>query len=124
MGRFYSQCFGLQQVSSGEGYCVLESDLWSVSLVSAQEEIAAAIQIGTPPTRRTNASVKLAFEVLSLEDTREVAASLGGQIDPATTQWSHLGVIHCDGIDPEGNVIQLVSPIVRVVEADGWQDAE
>ena len=110
MCLFYSRCFALQPVLIAEGYCTMESDFFRLSLVSAPEDIAAMIQIETPPRRRMDVPIKLAFEVVSVEDTREVANSLGGEIDPVTTEWSHLGVIHCDGVDPEGNVIQCVSP--------------
>ena len=109
MRRFYSQLLGLQSVTSADGYCVLESDSVRLSLVTVAHAIAVTIDIETPPRRRTNTPIKLAFEVPSIERARSIAVALGGQVDPPTTEWSHGGVIHCDGTDPEGNVVQLVS---------------
>jgi hypothetical protein len=108
MRQFYTQCLGLETAISSEGYCILESDSVRLSLVAVPDEIAATISIETPPRRRANVPIKLAFDVPVIDDVRTIAASLGGQIDPQTTEWRLLGMIHCDGIDPEGNVIQLL----------------
>jgi predicted enzyme related to lactoylglutathione lyase len=109
MRRFYEQLFDLKTAMSADSYCVLESDSVSLSLVKVPDAIAATIDVETPPRRRISTPIKLAFEVPSIERARSIAVALGGQVDPPTTEWSHGGVIHCDGTDPEGNVIQLVS---------------
>jgi hypothetical protein len=31
-------------------------------------------------------------------------------LDPAASEWTWRGLRHCDGHDPEGNVIQLRQP--------------
>lgn len=107
MGAFYEQCFGLVTVDSADSHRVLESEAWLLTLVKAPSRIAATIQITDPPRRRTDAPVKLVFAVRSIGETRTRAAELGGQIDPVDTQWEFRGSLRCDGIDPEGNVIQL-----------------
>jgi predicted enzyme related to lactoylglutathione lyase len=118
MRRFYSHCFGFQTVMSAEDYCVLESDSFSLSLVRVPDEISASIHIETPPRRRTNAPIKLAFQVSNLHDTRAAVNSLAGQIESPETHWTHLGLAHCDGTDPEGNVIQIVSPDPQAPQID------
>lgn len=110
MRRFYEQLLGWRVASSTQGYCTLDSDSISLSLVAVPEAVSATIHIETPPRRRTNVPVKLAFPVSSIADARTIASSHGGHVDPSNTEWSHRGVIHCDGMDPEGNVIQLISP--------------
>ena len=109
MREFYTQCLGFETATSSEGYCILESDSLRLSLVAVPDAIAATIPIETPPRRRANVPIKLAFDVPVIDDVRTIAASLGGRVDPQTTEWSLHGMIHCDGIDPEGNVIQLLS---------------
>jgi predicted enzyme related to lactoylglutathione lyase len=111
MRSFYQQCFGLDAVDTAENYCVLESASWTLSLVRIPDETAATILVAVPPRRRGEVPVKLTFEVPSIEDLRTMAPSLGGQVDPSTTQWDFRGSRHCDGVDPEGNVIQLLEPL-------------
>ena len=95
------------------GLLLLESEAWALSLVVVPDEIAATIQIAVPPRRRAEAAIKLAFEVPSIDDLRATVAGLGGQVDPSTTEWDFQGFRRCDGVDPEGNVIQLLEAIAR-----------
>jgi hypothetical protein len=89
---------------------VLESESMSLSLVVVPERVAATIDVSVPPVRRDRVPVKLAFPVKSIEALRPLAAELGGLVDPTTTQRVFRGSMLCDGIDPEGNVIQLLEP--------------
>jgi len=109
MRRFYEQLVGLRATSTADGHCVLESDSIEISLVKVPAAVAATIHLEQPPRRRADVPVKLAFQVASIQHARETAASLGGRIDQATSEWTYGGVVHCDGVDPEGNVIQLRS---------------
>jgi len=47
------------------------------------------------------------FFVRSISRLREVAAAHGGALGAADREWSFEGDKVCDGIDPEGNVIQF-----------------
>jgi predicted enzyme related to lactoylglutathione lyase len=107
MGAFYEQCFDLVTVEAQDSYRVLESEAWLLTLVKAPSRIADTIEITDPPRRRTDAPIKPVFAVRSIAAVRDRAAALGGQIDPANTQWEFRGSLRCDGIDPEGNVLQL-----------------
>jgi hypothetical protein len=72
-----------------------------------------ADQASTPPVRREGTPIKLAFHVPSIEDLRPVVARFGGQLNSAGTQWEFRGLRHCDGLDPEGNVVQMTEPLVH-----------
>lgn len=124
MRCFYQQCFGLKAAETTEDYCVLESDAWTLSLVVMPDETAAAINVAVPPRRRGEVPVKLAFDVPSIEGLRAIVTGLGGQVDSSTTAWDFRGVRHCDGVDPEGNVIQLLAPLARPVLAAQRPPAE
>ena len=106
MRSFYERCLGLDVRDSAEDYAVLESDAWRLSLV-----VAATIQLSVPPRRRETTAIKLAFRVPRIDDLRSRVATLGGQVDPASSEWDFLGFRRCDAIDPEGNVIQLLEPL-------------
>jgi predicted enzyme related to lactoylglutathione lyase len=110
MRSFYQHCFALEAVYTSEAYCVLESGSWRLALVVIPDETADRIELTVPPRRREEVPVKLAFEVASFEDLRTTAPSLGGQVDPSTAEWDFRGQRRCDGVDPEGNIIQLLEP--------------
>jgi predicted enzyme related to lactoylglutathione lyase len=114
MRDFYRAAFRMVAVDDADDYCVLESQGLTLSLVAAPDRIAAGITLSNPPSRRENVPIKLSFGVDSLEERRPVLAEFGGTVDPPQTQWSFRGGIHCDGVDPEGNVLQLVQPAPRV----------
>src|SRR5580658_6169016 len=113
MRSFYRACFEMAVIDDAPDYSVLESELLTLSLVAVSERIAAAIVLSVPASRREGVPIKLAFVVDSIEALRPVFAEQGGAVDPAATQWEFRGGIHCDAVDPEGNVIQLVQPIAQ-----------
>jgi predicted enzyme related to lactoylglutathione lyase len=113
MSAFYQQCFGFEAADGADDFCILESDGWTLSLVVVPDEIAATIHLSVPPRRRDGTPIKLAFEVGTIDDLRSVVHQLGGQVDPGATEWDFRGVRHCDGVDPEGNVIQLLQPLAE-----------
>jgi predicted enzyme related to lactoylglutathione lyase len=111
MRRFYSECFALRIAETTDAYCVLESDVWTLSLVVVLDDLAATIQLADPPRARDDVPVKLAFSVRSIDDLRVPVSQLGGRIDPGTVPWDFKGLRHCDVVDPEGNIIQLRAPL-------------
>jgi predicted enzyme related to lactoylglutathione lyase len=108
MRAFYQECFGLEITDSAGDYCVLRSGAWTLSLVATPA--AAAVQISIPPARRDRTPVKLAFGVPDIEGLRPLIARLGGQLDPGHA-WEFRHLLHCDCLDPEGNVVQLVQTV-------------
>jgi predicted enzyme related to lactoylglutathione lyase len=111
MCSFYEHSLGLKVAQAGESYCVLESEAWRLSLVAAPDKVAATIHISVPARRRDANTIKLAFQVPRIDVLRATAAAVGGQIDPPNTEWDFCGFRRCDGIDPEGNVIQLLESL-------------
>jgi predicted enzyme related to lactoylglutathione lyase len=108
MRTFYERCFGMSAADcDGDGFCLLVSDDWDLSLVVAPEAIASTFVISDPPERRADTAVKLAFEVQSIEGLYPVVTGTGGQIDRTESAWRFRDRLHLDCLDPEGNVVQL-----------------
>jgi predicted enzyme related to lactoylglutathione lyase len=116
MRSFYGACFQMDVVDNAHDYSVLESESLTLSLVRMPERIAATILLSVPPARRESVPIKLGFGVDSIEALRPLLAELGGVVDPSSSQWEFRGGIHCDAIDPEGNVIQLVQALSQISE--------
>jgi len=104
---FYAGCCGLEVAHSEDDHVVLESPTFQLVILAIPEAIAASISITTPPTRRTDRPIKLFFHVDSIDAIREAAAGLGGELNPPGREWQYQGSKVCDGIDPEGNVVQF-----------------
>jgi len=103
---FYQQCFGFEVVDDApREYKVLESRAWTLSLVQVPADVAGSIILSTPPLRRENTPIKLAFYVPSIQAHRATIVEGGGRVDEA--EWVFRGYRHCDFVDPEGNVGQL-----------------
>ncbi len=111
MESFYRACFGMDVVDQATDYTVLESEPLTLSLVQAPEEFTRSTGVSVPPRRRDQVPIKLAFGVGSIDDLRPRIAESGGAVDPVTSQWEFRGGIHCDAVDPEGNIVQLVEPV-------------
>ena len=107
VGRFYAQCCGLEVAHSEGDHVVLASPTFRLVVHAIPASIAASIAIATPPARRTGTPVKLFFHVDSIDAIREMAARLGGEINPPGREWNFNGHKVCDGMDPEGNVVQF-----------------
>jgi predicted enzyme related to lactoylglutathione lyase len=101
---FYARCFGLSVEDEGTGFCGLVSAAWLLTLVQSDEALPGS----TPPERRGETPVKLAFTVPDIEELRPLVSELGGGVDPAESTWQFRDSLHCDLVDPEGNVVQLV----------------
>ena len=113
MLAFYTRCVGLDARAVAERHATLTSEHWSLSLVVADDAVTRTITLETPPRRRTNVPVKLAFEVESISQARSLLAQLGGRADPSDTEWDFDGFRRVDALDPEGNVITLLQQLHR-----------
>jgi catechol-2,3-dioxygenase len=107
MRDFYRECFALGVDEETDDYCVLLSEAWMLTLVKSAHAPATTI----PAARRENTPIKLAFSVPSIAALRTVVARLGGQMDLVQSEWESRNMLHCDGLDPEGNVVQLMAPV-------------
>jgi predicted enzyme related to lactoylglutathione lyase len=107
VGRFYVEACGLKVTHVEDDHVVLESPTFQLVILSIPESIAASISITTPPARREGTPIKLVFPVESIAAIRNLAAKLGGELNPPEREWRYQGQKVCDGHDPEGNVVQF-----------------
>ena len=107
VATFYSLVLGLTEASRDEDHILLESQGFQLVVHRITVSGAAAGDVTTPPARRSTAAFKPVFFVPSISNLRRVAEANGGFIEPADHEWSFNGVTVCDGLDPEGNVLQF-----------------
>lgn len=107
VARFYEVVAGLKVTHAGTDIIVLESPGSQLLVHPIPPKIARTIDITIPPKRRTNTAVKLVFAVKSIAAARAAAAALGGELNPPARMFEARGFRACDGLDPEGNVIQF-----------------
>jgi DNA-binding MarR family transcriptional regulator/predicted enzyme related to lactoylglutathione lyase len=105
--QFYRDLLSLRVEQIAIDHVLLGSPQVQLAIIQIPPAIAATIEIGAPPTRRSETPIKPVFEVASIAATRERAASHGGELLPADKEWSYQGFRVCDGQDPEGNVVQF-----------------
>jgi predicted enzyme related to lactoylglutathione lyase len=101
LARFYQGVAALSNVTSDEGVTVLAAEGFELVVHALRGEPA------DPASAEREAYVKPFFIVASLEETRERAASLGGRLEPASTEWDARGFRACEAVDPDGNPIQF-----------------
>ena len=104
MAAFYGNTLGLKPVEETrmENWVEFETGATKFSLHAIPSEIAAQIQISTPPRPREKNPLKLSFEVDDIASERQRLESLGVTI--VRRPWGAY-----DGIDPEGNVFGIYS---------------
>jgi len=107
LASFYEHVAGLTRREADEEYVLLEAPSFQLVILQIPERMAANITIDTPPRRRENTPIKLFLNVSSIENARQTAKGLGGELKGAEKEWRFHGVKRCDGIDPEGNLFQL-----------------
>jgi predicted enzyme related to lactoylglutathione lyase len=107
LADFYADVVELRATDAGTGYAHLTAAGVELFLVAIPAEVAAGIEVTSPPQRRTETPIKLAFPTSDLARARTAAAARGGVVDPPERAWTFGGYLHCDGHDPEGNVFQL-----------------
>ena len=107
LANFYEHVAGLTLREVDEEYVLLEAPSFQLVILQIPERIAANITIETPPLKRENTPIKLFLNVSSIENARQTAKGLGGELNGAEKEWRFNGVRRCDGIDTEGNMFQL-----------------
>lgn len=83
---------------------------FELHVVAAGDEVREQIQISDPPTPRTDTPIKLVIDVEVTEALQDLVGAAGGVLSPPGDSWTWRGMVHRDGVDPEGNVFQLRSP--------------
>lgn len=107
VAEFYRRTLGISAVEATPGFIVLEGRGIELNVVRVPEQIADTITIASPPVLREGTPVKCSFLVPNLDDVRVAAGATGGALGPLESAWSWHGMLHLNGFDPEGNVVQF-----------------
>lgn len=106
LAAFYEAVLELRR-SDGDATWVGLVGPQAVVVHSIPDDVAATFEVTDPPIVRDDAPIKPWFAVASITAARESAPVHGGRVLDPAQEWRFDGWLVCDGIDPEGNVIQL-----------------
>jgi catechol 2,3-dioxygenase-like lactoylglutathione lyase family enzyme len=104
VATFYSVMLGLAESNRDDDHIVLESPGFQLVVHRITTGKSTAGSITVAPARRAAAAFKPVFFVPSISRLRGSAWRV---MEAADHEWSFNGVRVCDGLDPEGNVIQF-----------------
>ena len=107
MATFYSAVLGLTESNRDDEHIVLESPGFQLVVHRIPGDRGTTAGIAVPPVRRASAAFKPVFFVSDIAKIRAVVERYGGVMEPMEQEWSFNGAAVCDGLDPEGNVIQF-----------------
>lgn len=108
---FYCETMALRVAHTEPGLAVLENDTLELVLHAIPPHIADTFELADPPLAREDASIKLIFPVADIAAARAAALARGGRFQSAENEWEWRGYRVCDGVDPEGNVVQIRTAI-------------
>jgi predicted enzyme related to lactoylglutathione lyase len=106
MREFYREVFQLDTLHVEPDFVTLQTGAAVVTFVQAPIEIVEQFSSADQPERQSDNPIKLSFPVDDIGAARERAARHGGSIDDPETEWQFGALRVCDGVDPEGNVVQ------------------
>ena len=109
VAEFYRRTLNIAALEETSGFILLAGDGTELSVVRIPDALAETIAIVSPPVVRENTPMKVSFWLPSLSAVRDAATSTGGGLRPPETAWTWRGMLHIDGFDPEGNVVQFRS---------------
>jgi catechol 2,3-dioxygenase-like lactoylglutathione lyase family enzyme len=105
---FYVAVLGFREFDRKPDHVVLEGDAFQLVLLPSSPAAAPPVGVGgVPSPRRSEAAIKPVFLVPSIATARAAAVDVGGRINAARHEWRFGAHRVCDGLDPDGNVIQL-----------------
>ena len=105
VAAFYTQALGMTCGFSDEYHWALKGCGFDLIVHQIPKHIASEITIQQPPERRVWGAIRLDFPVQSIDDSRKIARSFGGEVDAAPPEWAESSANFFLGYDPEGNVI-------------------
>jgi len=107
VAAFYTQALGMTCAFSDEDHWALKGCGFDLIVHQIPKHIAAEITIQRPPWRRVWGAIRLDFPVQSIEDSRRIARSVGGEVDDVPPEWAESNGNFFLGHDPEGNVVGM-----------------
>jgi catechol 2,3-dioxygenase-like lactoylglutathione lyase family enzyme len=107
VAAFYASVLGLSEANRDDDHILLESSGFQLVVHRIPRHSPVATGLAEPPVRRATAAFKPVFFVDSLASVRSLAHAQGGAMEPPEKEWSFNGILVCDALDPEGNVIQF-----------------
>lgn len=110
VARFYRELTSMTVLHEEPGLCVLGSGGFELTLHAIPPQYADGIDIATPPQPREDSYLKVVLPCERLAEARLAAQRLGGWLHGPEREWSGRGFTACDGVDPEGNILQLRQP--------------
>jgi len=78
VSAFYEEVAGLPITHAEDGFMVLELPHFQLVVVAIPDDVAATIEIVSPPVRRTETPIKLVFPVASIAAARSIHPSGSG----------------------------------------------
>jgi extradiol dioxygenase family protein len=107
VATFYSNVLGLSEANRDDDHILLESPGFQLVVHRIPGHASTTSEAAEPPVRRAMAAFKPVFFVHNLATVRTIAHAHGGAMEPREKEWSFNGILVCDALDPEGNVIQF-----------------
>jgi catechol 2,3-dioxygenase-like lactoylglutathione lyase family enzyme len=104
---FYVTVLGFREAERKPDYVVLETDAFQLVLLRAEGGVAPPDLGAGPSPRRSAAAIKPVFLVPSIAAARAAAPDVGGRLNAPRHEWRFEAHQVCDGVDPDGNIIQL-----------------
>ncbi len=102
---FYQAILDATLEHESETFVDIRSANNAVLLHRVPEEWAS--DTSKPAEPREENPIKPVFEVDNIEDARASVSSSAGQLFDPSTQQTYGAMTYCDGVDPDGNVIQV-----------------
>src|SRR5215510_3744360 len=81
LAKFYEHVAGMTQRESDKEYVLLEAPSFQLVILQIPGPIAANITIEKPPRKRENTPIKLLLNVTSIENARQTAKVLNGELN-------------------------------------------
>jgi hypothetical protein len=103
VAAFYVGALAMTRAPGDEYHAILDCDGFELIIHRIPQQIAETIVITQPPVRRVLSAIRLDFPVSSIDVSRRLARSLGGDVDDRPPPWADPDANLFFGYDPEGN---------------------
>ena len=111
VARFYSEALGFARISGDAEHSVLNCQGFDLIVHQIPGQFLEPGNDNDAPGRRDNGPIRLDFPVRSIEDSRTIAARLGGRLDASPPPWAPADANFRLGHDPEGNVFRVIERV-------------